>query len=62
MAIDAEPKNAEPHLLRAIWDRYAGRDDDARTDLTQALTLDASSRPRAICAAAWSWKRTTPIA
>ena len=44
-AIKAEPKNAEPHLLRAIWDRYAGRDGEARKDLTQALALDDKFAP-----------------
>lgn len=39
------PKKAEPNLLRAIWDRYAGRDDDARKDLTQALALDDKFAP-----------------
>ena len=44
-AISASPKNAEPYLLRAIWDRYAMRDGDARKDLTQALVLDDNFAP-----------------
>lgn len=44
-AIAAAPKNAEPYLLRAIWDRYAMRDGDARKDLTQALALNDKFAP-----------------
>ena len=44
-AIAASPRQAEPHLLRAIWDRYADRDAEARADLTQALALDDDFAP-----------------
>lgn len=44
-AIAANPKKAELHLLRAIWNRYAGRDDDARRDLTAVLELDKTFAP-----------------
>lgn len=39
-AIDAAPLRADLYLLRAIWQRYADRDDAARTDLDQALSID----------------------
>lgn len=38
-------KPAEPYLLRAIWNRYAGRDADARADLGQALAIDDDFAP-----------------
>lgn len=44
-ALQAGPGRAEPHLLRAIWGRYAGRDDDAREDLTRALAVDEDFAP-----------------
>jgi lipoprotein NlpI/V8-like Glu-specific endopeptidase len=44
-AIDADPKKAELHLLRAIWNRYAGRDDEARRDLEAVLKLDGGFAP-----------------
>jgi hypothetical protein len=44
-AIGADPKKAELYVLRAIWDRYAGRDDEARRDLEKVLALDADFAP-----------------
>jgi lipoprotein NlpI/V8-like Glu-specific endopeptidase len=44
-AIGAAPGKAELYLLRAIWDRYAGRDDEARRDLEKVLALDADFAP-----------------
>ncbi|HET6158125.1 MAG TPA: tetratricopeptide repeat protein [Dongiaceae bacterium] len=44
-AIAATPDKAELYVLRAIWDRYAGRDDDARRDLAAVLALDAHCAP-----------------
>lgn len=44
-AIRADPDNAELHVLRAIWARYAGRDSDARDDLETVLALDADFAP-----------------
>jgi lipoprotein NlpI/V8-like Glu-specific endopeptidase len=44
-AIAADPDKAELYVLRAIWDRYAGRDDDARRDLAKVLALDADFAP-----------------
>ena len=44
-AIGANPKKAELYVLRAIWDRYAGRDDEARRDLEKVLALDADFAP-----------------
>jgi lipoprotein NlpI/V8-like Glu-specific endopeptidase len=44
-AIGANPDKAELYVLRAIWNRYAGRDDDARRDLAAVLTLDANFAP-----------------
>ncbi|WP_119302459.1 tetratricopeptide repeat protein [Dongia deserti] len=44
-AITANAKNPELHLLRAIWNRYAGRDEDARRDLDAVLALDENFAP-----------------
>ncbi|MEZ5830687.1 MAG: tetratricopeptide repeat protein [Dongiaceae bacterium] len=44
-AIDADPKKAELYLLRAIWHRYAGRDDSAADDLERALAFDSNFAP-----------------
>ena len=44
-AIGADPRNAELYVLRAIWNRYAGRDDEANRDLGQVLALDANFAP-----------------
>jgi lipoprotein NlpI/V8-like Glu-specific endopeptidase len=44
-AIIATPGNPELFALRAIWDRYAGRDGDARDDLEKVLALDADFAP-----------------
>jgi lipoprotein NlpI/V8-like Glu-specific endopeptidase len=44
-AIAANPKRAELYVLRAIWNRYAGRDEDARRDLAQTLALDTNFAP-----------------
>jgi lipoprotein NlpI/V8-like Glu-specific endopeptidase len=44
-AIAADPQRAELYVLRAIWNRYAARDDDARRDLAQVLALDADCAP-----------------
>lgn len=44
-AIAAEPAKPELYVLRAIWNRYAGSDDAARSDLAQALMLDESFAP-----------------
>jgi tetratricopeptide (TPR) repeat protein len=44
-AIAANPKRADLHLLRAIWDRYADRDDAAREDLDRALALQEDFAP-----------------
>ncbi len=44
-AIATAPKRAELHLLRAIWGRYAERDDAARADLDRALALDGDFAP-----------------
>lgn len=44
-AIRARPDRAELYLLRAIWNRYAGHDVDAREDLEKVLALDANFAP-----------------
>jgi len=44
-AIGADPRKAELYVLRAIWNRYAGRDKDAGRDLAQVLALDADFAP-----------------
>jgi lipoprotein NlpI/V8-like Glu-specific endopeptidase len=44
-AIAADPKQPELYVLRAIWNRYAGRDDDARVDLAQTLAIDTNFAP-----------------
>jgi lipoprotein NlpI/V8-like Glu-specific endopeptidase len=44
-AIQAEPTRPELYVLRAIWSRYAGRDDDARRDLAAVLRLDEAFAP-----------------
>ncbi len=44
-AIEAAPRNAELYVLRAIWSRYAGRDDIARRDLAAVLALDEAFAP-----------------
>jgi lipoprotein NlpI/V8-like Glu-specific endopeptidase len=44
-AIRANARNAELYLLRAIWNRYAGRDQEARQDLAAVLALDANFAP-----------------
>jgi lipoprotein NlpI/V8-like Glu-specific endopeptidase len=44
-AIAAAPDKVELYVLRAIWNRYAGRDGDARRDLAQVLALDADFAP-----------------
>ena len=44
-AIAANPGKPELYVLRAIWNRYAGRDEDARADLAQTLALDANFAP-----------------
>ena len=44
-AIAADPKKPELYVLRAIWNRYAGRDDNARVDLAQTLALDTDFAP-----------------
>ena len=44
-AIADDPNNAELYVLRAIWNRYAGRDDEARLDLAQVLALDGDFAP-----------------
>jgi lipoprotein NlpI/V8-like Glu-specific endopeptidase len=44
-AIAADPKKPELYVLRAIWNRYAGRDDEARVDLAQALAIDGDFAP-----------------
>jgi lipoprotein NlpI/V8-like Glu-specific endopeptidase len=44
-AIAANPKQPELYVLRAIWNRYAGRDDEARVDLAQTLAIDGDFAP-----------------
>jgi lipoprotein NlpI/V8-like Glu-specific endopeptidase len=44
-AIAADPRKAELYALRAIWDRYGGRDEDARRDLAKVLALDPDFAP-----------------
>ena len=44
-AIAAAPKRADLYLMRAIWDRYAERDEAARADLDRALAIDAGFTP-----------------
>ncbi|MBA4099100.1 MAG: hypothetical protein C0484_20335 [Rhodospirillum sp.] len=44
-AIAADPKQPELYVLRAIWNRYAGRDDEARFDLAQTLAIDGNFAP-----------------
>jgi lipoprotein NlpI len=44
-AIAATPDKAELYVLRAIWDRYAGRDKDAQDDLAKVLALDPDFAP-----------------
>jgi lipoprotein NlpI/V8-like Glu-specific endopeptidase len=44
-AIAADPDKAELYALRAIWDRYGGRDDEARRDLEKVLALDPDFAP-----------------
>ncbi|HKP27537.1 MAG TPA: tetratricopeptide repeat protein [Dongiaceae bacterium] len=44
-AIAANPGKPELYVLRAIWNRYAGRDDEARVDLAQTLAIDEDFAP-----------------
>jgi len=44
-AISADPRDAELYVLRAIWNRYAGKDEDASRDLTQTLAIDGTFAP-----------------
>lgn len=44
-AIAADPGKPELYVLRAIWNRYAGRDDAARADLAQTLMIDENFAP-----------------
>jgi lipoprotein NlpI/V8-like Glu-specific endopeptidase len=44
-AIAAAPAKAELYVLRAIWNRYAGRDEDAGRDLAKVLSLDPGFAP-----------------
>jgi lipoprotein NlpI/V8-like Glu-specific endopeptidase len=44
-AIAADPMRPELYVLRAIWSRYAGRDEDARRDLAKSLALDGRFAP-----------------
>jgi len=44
-AISDQPNNPELYVMRAIWNRYAGRDNDARHDLEKVLALDGKFAP-----------------
>ena len=44
-AIKNEPNNPELYTLRAIWNRYAGSDQDAQRDLDKVLELDDAFAP-----------------